>query len=311
MVDQPGTAWPATSTIGDILKREGLVEPRQRRRKRIDCGNIIAGSNAANGEWSIDFKGWFRTMDTTRCDPLTIVDTWSRYLIELHIVEPTMKGVKCAMEGVFRDYGLPSAIRSDNGAPFGAAGAGGLSRLSVWWLKLGIEPRYIPPASPQHNGRHERMHRTLKAETTRPPARCAKEQQQRFNRFRDYYNHERPHEALDQKMPGSLWRPSSRLFAGAECNPWYDADWEMRRVRKNGQMKWRSQDIFIGEAFGGEPVGLLELEKGGHLVRFLSGILVSSDQTFVSTASLRRARGSALTWKQNENSVRDAAGLNC
>jgi len=268
MRDQPDSIWPATSTIGDILKREGLIEPRERRRKRIDKGDIIAGAIEPNGEWSVDFKGWFRTLDGSRCDPLTIVDTWSRYLIELHIVKPTMKGVQSAMKGVFKDYGLPKAIRSDNGTPFGAAGAGGLSRLSVWWLKLGIEPRYIPPASPQHNGRHERMHRTLKAETSTPPARCAQEQQKRFDGFRRYYNEERPHEALAQKLPSDHWERSKRSFDGAEREPWYDADHEVRRVRSNGQIRWRGKKLFIGQAFWGEPLGLVELESGGHLVRY-------------------------------------------
>ena len=144
----------------------------------------------------------------------------------------------------------------------------GLSRLSVWFLKLGIEPRHIPPSSPQDNGRYERMHRTLKAETTRPPACSAHEQQQRFDRFCAYYNEERPHEALGQTLPADHWERSARSFTGAEREPWYDADWEVRRVRANGQMKWRMHDIFIGEAFAGEPVGLREGEDGGHLVRF-------------------------------------------
>ena len=160
-----GTAWPAASTIGDILKRADLVEPRRKRRRAIAQGEVVATARAPNEEWSIDFKGWFRTADGRRCDPLTITDQASRYLIEVRIVEPTCAGVRCAMERVFEDIGLPGAIRSDNGVPFGSTGAGGLSSLAVWWLKLGIEPRYIPPSSPQDNGRHERMHRTLKAET--------------------------------------------------------------------------------------------------------------------------------------------------
>ena len=268
VLDHPAMNWPSASTIGDILKREGLIEARQKRRKRIDKGDVIAGASAPNDEWSIDFKGWFRTLDGSRCDPLTIVDTWSRFLIELHIVEPTIKGVKRAMEGVFGEYGLPGAIRSDNGTPFGASGAGGLSRLSVWWLKLGIEPRYIPPASPEHNGRHERMHRTLKAETSRPPAHCVVEQQERFAHFRHYYNHERPHEAIGQLPPANLWFPPTRRFTGRTVEPWYDADTEVRRVRQNGQIKWRGRKLFIGEAFKCETVGLRELENGGHMVRF-------------------------------------------
>lgn len=161
----PDIDWPAASTIGDILKREGLVKGRQRRRRALDGGEIVAPACAPNEEWGIDFKGWFRTLDRTRCDPLTVTDAASRYLIEARIAEPTWAGVRCILERVFDAIGLPDAIRSDNGAPFGSVGAGGLSALSVWWLKLGIEPRYIPPSSPQDNGRHERMHRTLKAES--------------------------------------------------------------------------------------------------------------------------------------------------
>src|SRR5215813_9323153 len=133
-------------------------------------------ATAPNEEWSIDFKGWFRTADGTRCDPLTLTDAASRYLLDVRIVDPTWAGVRGAMERVFDEVGLPDAIRSDNGSPFGSTGAGGLSALSVWWLKLGIEPRYIPPSSPQDNGRHERMHRTLKAETSKPAAATPAEQ---------------------------------------------------------------------------------------------------------------------------------------
>lgn len=266
--DQRACQWPAASTIGDILKRHGRVQSKRRRRKAIATAPLIAGAERPNEEWSIDFKGWFRTIDGQRCDPLTIVDTASRYLIEVRITETTWAGVRCAMERTFDVYGLPGAIRSDNGTPFGSTGAGGLSSLSVWWLKLGIEPRYIPPASPQHNGRHERLHRTLKAETTRPPARSAGEQQSRFDAFRRYYNEERPHEALAQTPPAAHWHPSSRAYRDRVAEPWYDADHEVRKVRYDGTIKWRGRLVFIGEAFACEPVGLCEHDNGTHLVRF-------------------------------------------
>ena len=268
MAYEPHVTWPAASTIGDILKRAGLIEPHERRRKRIDRGEVIAGSEEANGEWAIDFKGWFRTRDGARCDPLTVSDSLSRYLLDARIVSPTYKGVHAALERIFSEVGLPIAIRSDNGPPFGARGAAGLSRLSVWFLKLGIEPRHIPPSSPQDNGRYERMHRTLKAETTRPPACSAHEQQQRFDRFCAYYNEERPHEALGQTLPADHWERSARSFTGAEREPWYDADWEVRRVRANGQMKWRMHDIFIGEAFAGGLEGGIWLVCRGCLCGF-------------------------------------------
>ena len=264
----PGEDWPAASTIGDILRRAGLVESRRRRRRAIAQGEIVTPASRPNAEWAIDFKGWFRTADGTRCDPLTLTDQASRYLIEVRIVEPTWAGVRCALERVFAEVGLPGAIRSDNGVPFGSSGAGGLSSLSVWWLKLGIEPHYIPPASPQDNGRHERMHRTLKAETSKPPAATATAQQVRFDQFRRHFNEERPHEALEQSTPGALWQPSTRMLPERLDEPWYDADHEVRRVRPNGEIKWRGDSVFIGEALAGEPVGIAEHENGGAIVRF-------------------------------------------
>jgi transposase InsO family protein len=285
-----GTAWPAASTIGDILKRAGLVEPQRKRRRAIAQGAVVSPAHAPNEEWSIDFKGWFRTADGRRCDPLTITDQASRFLVEVRIVDPTWAGVRCALERVFDDIGLPGAIRSDNGTPFGSSGAGGLSALSVWWLKLGIEPRYIPPSSPQDNGRHERMHRTLKAETSKPPARSAAEQQQRFDRFRRYYNEDRPHEAIGQMAPAQLWQaPARTLPAGRLGDPWYDADHEVRRVRPDGEIKWRGEPIFIGEPFAGELVGVAEHDSGGHIVRFSNRDLgvIGRDRRFLRFAPPR------------------------
>jgi transposase InsO family protein len=300
-----GAAWPATSTIGDILKRAGLVEPQRKRRRAIAQGEVVVPAHAPNEEWSIDFKGWFRTADGTRCDPLTITDRASRFLVEVRIVDPTWAGVRCTLERVFGHIGLPAAIRSDNGAPFGSSGAGGLSALSVWWLKLGIEPRYIPPSSPQDNGRHERMHRTLKAETSKPPARSAAEQQVRFDSFRRHYNEDRPHEALGQKAPAQLWQPPVRTFpAGRLEDPWYDADHEVRRVRPAGQIKWRGEELLIGEAFAGELVGLAEHDSGGHIVRFVNRDLgvIGRDRRFLRfappRARLRCATEAAVTGEQ-------------
>ena len=267
-LERPGAALPAASTIGDALRREGLAAPRHRRGKPAAQGEAIAGPHEPNGEWAMDFKGWFRTADGMRCDPLTVSDAASRYLLETRIGPPTHAGVKGALERLFERVGLPDAIRSDNGAPFGSAGAGGLSRVSVWLLKLGIEPRHIRPGSPQDNGRHERMHRTLKAETSLPPARCLAEQQARFDAFRREYNEERPHEALGQSTPASRWRPPLRRMPERVEEPWYDADHEVRRVRSSGEIRWRNGFVFVGEALAGEPVGLIEHERGGRVVRF-------------------------------------------
>ena len=263
-----GTDWPAASTIGDILDRAGLVEKTRRRRSRLDPPRRVIAAEAANEEWAADFKGWFRTRDQQRIDPLTITDSATRFLIETRIAPQTVEGAQAVFTRAFEAYGLPQAIRCDNGAPFGSQGAGGLTRLSAWWLRLGIEPHFIRPASPQENGRHERMHRTLKAQTTRPPANDAEEQQARFDAFRRHYNEERPHEALGQTPPAEHYRPSPRAMPERLEDPWYDAFHQVRRVRDKGDIKWRGERAFIGEALVGELVGLAELENGDHVVRF-------------------------------------------
>ena len=301
----PGEAWPAASTIGDILKREGLVEAKRVSRRPIAQGEIVVPARVANEEWAIDFKGWFRTADGERCDPLTITDQASRYLVAVRIVDPTSQAVKELCERVFCEAGLPLAIRSDNGTPFGSSGAGGLSRLSIWFLKLGIEPRYIPPASPQDNGRHERMHRTLKAETAHPPAQRWEQQQVRFNIFRGHYNEERPHEALGQTTPASHWQPSPRAMPRRIEAPWYDAEHQVRRVRPDGTIKWHGEHLFIGEALAGEPVGLIEHASGGHIVRFCRrdlGMVTRCHRRFLRfappRARLRAAPETAVTAEQ-------------
>lgn len=266
--DAPEIAWPAASTIGAILKRAGLVSPVKRRRRPLDQRRPCTPVTGPNDEWSTDFKGWFRTRDQRRIDPLTVADSHSRFLIELRIVAPTMEGVRPCFERAFREYGLPLAIRCDNGSPFGSRGPAGLTKLSAWWLKLGITPHFIHPASPQENGRHERMHRTLKAQTSVPPAANASEQQARFDLFRRHYNEERPHEALDQRPPAEAYTPSARSMPSGEEDPWYDADHQLRRVRSNGEIKWRGQFVFISEALIDELVGIAPLETGDYAVRF-------------------------------------------
>jgi transposase InsO family protein len=266
--EAPEIAWPAASTIGTILKHAGLVLPVKRRRRPLDQRRPCTSVTRANDEWSTDFKGWFRTRDQRRIDPLTVVDSHSRFLIELRIVAPTIEGVRPCFERAFREHGLPLAIRCDNGSPFGSRGPGGLTRLSAWWLKLGIVPHFIHPASPQENGRHERMHRTLKAQTSTPPAKNAPEQQARFDVFRRHYNQERPHEALGQRPPATAYAPSLRVMPPRAGDPWYDADHQARRVRCNGEIKWKGEFVFIGEALVGELVGVAERETGDHVVRF-------------------------------------------
>jgi transposase InsO family protein len=280
IAEQPHVTWPACSTMGDILNQAGLVTAVRRERRPIAQGEIAPAGLAPNAEWATDFKGWFRIGNGRRCDPLTVTDTASRYLIATRIVAPTTAGVKSAFERVFECYGLPDAIRSDNGSPFGSTGAGGLSRLSVWFLKLGIEPCHIRPGSPQENGRHERMHRTMKAQTAVTPAATMAEQQARFDAFRTHYNRERPHEALDQTPPAAHWQPSFRAMPVRIDEPWYDADHEVRRANHKGCIKWRGEYIFIGEALARETIGITEIEDGRHLVRFCRRDLGVIDRDF-------------------------------
>src|SRR5205085_4008718 len=239
----PEVCWPAASTIGDILKKANLIEPTKRHRRPIDQQRPFAAVTAANDEWNTDFKGWFRTRDHARIDPLTVTDSHSRFLIDIRIVPPTIEAARPVFAAAFCRYGLPRSIRCDNGSPFGSRGAGGLTRLSAWWLKLGIEPHFIRPASPQENSRHERMHRTLKAQTSRPPAANAAEQQGRFDTFRRHYNEERPHEALGQRPPHEVYTPSRREMPDRVEEPWYDADHQVRRVRSSGEIMWKGERV--------------------------------------------------------------------
>ena len=219
--------------------------------------------------WCADFKGHFRTRDGARCDPLTISDGYSRYLIDCHLVARlTTLAVRERFLRAFAEHGMPEAIHTDNGVPFAGSGVAGLSRLTVEWVKAGITLERSRPGHPQDNGRHERMHRTLKAETASPPATDRVEQQRRFDRFRAEYNCERPHQALGQLTPAALYQPSARRWPARLEDPWYDADHQVRRVRREGAIKWKGRAVFISEALSGELLGIRELPWGDYLVRF-------------------------------------------
>ena len=265
----PRRVWPAASTMGDVLRREGLSQPRRRTRYVVPLTQPLAAAAAPNDVWTADFKGWFRTGDGTRCDPLTITDACSRLVFCCRIVSPTDLGVRPWFERTFREYGLPRALRTDNGPPFATPGPGQLSQLAVWWLKLGIQLDRIDPGHPEQNGRHERFHLTLQEETTTPPARTSRQQQARFDRLRREFNTERPHEALGQQPPNRVHVASSRPYPTRLEDPWYDATHEVRRVRHNGEIKWRGELVFISAAVRREVLGIAETERGDWIVRFM------------------------------------------
>ena len=258
----PGIHWPCPSTIAGVLHRAGLTISRKKRHRTPAYTEPFAACDGPNAVWCVDFKGWFRTLDGSRCDPLTLSDAHSRYLLRLQVVPDTKDvSVRAVMEAAFREYGLPEAIRSDNGTPFASRGIGGLSRLSVWWLKLGIVAERIEPAHPEQNGRHERMHLTLKGETANPPARTLRAQQGRFDAFRREFNDSRPHEALDQRYPRELYSTSPRPYPDRPTVE-YGCGMEVRNVKGNGVLNWRGQVVFLGEALARERVGLAEVCEG-------------------------------------------------
>lgn len=262
-----GPTWPAASTIGALLQRHGLtVPPRRRMHATPSRGSTAAGPNDV---WAADFKGWFRTGDGRRCDPLTISDVFSRYLLRCQVVAGVADPlVRPRFEATFREYGLPRAIRTDNGPPFASLGAGGLSRLAVGWIRLGIRPERIAPGHPEQNAQHERLHRTLKEETAQPPQRTGRAQQRAFDHFRLIYNHERPHEALDQRPPATVYQSSPRPFPDRLPELAYPAAAVVRRALPNGEIRWRGRRVYISHALAGECVGLEAITDGQWRVCF-------------------------------------------
>lgn len=261
-------AWPAVSTRGRILGVHGMVTRRRLRRRASPWFQPFLGADHPNSVWCADFKGWIRTGDRTRCDPLTVTDACTRVLLCCDILTRTdYEHVRAVFERVFREFGLPLAIRIDNGPPFASLGAAGLSRLSVWWIKLGIMPERIRPGHPEQNGRHERFHRTLKQETMTPPQANPQAQQEACDRFRYVYNNERPHEALGQVPPARLYVSSPRPYLECPGDIEYPPLTQVRRVRSNGEIKWRGELVYISQALIGELVGITE-DKDGYLVHF-------------------------------------------
>jgi len=264
----PEAAWPVPSTAGEILKREGLVQPRRRRHRVPPTLGGLTVAERPNHVWATDHKGWFRLGNGERCEPLTIGDGYARYLLGLTAGDSTRGGeARAEFERSFEENGLPEIMRSDNGSPFASPGVTGLTRLSAWWAKLGIRHERTAPGKPQQNGRQERFHLTL-LEAIEPPAADRAAQAARFAEFRAYYNHERPHEALGQTPPARRYQPSPRPLPKRLPEPEYPREADVRRVRSNGEIKWAGDFLFVSEVLVGEWVAIEEHETGELRMRF-------------------------------------------
>jgi transposase InsO family protein len=265
----PKIVWPAASTVGELLHRRGLIVPRRRSRRCPVYAQPFAGCESPNAVWSADMKGWFVTRDGSRCEPFTLSDNYSRYLLRCQLVpRADHEHIKPLIEAAFREYGLPLALRTDNGVPFATTTVGGLSRLSIWLYHLGVAPERIAPGRPAQNGRHERMHRTLKAETANPPQPTRRAQQQAFDRFRQEYNQHRPHEAVDQKTPASLYQSSPRPYPARLPELSYPDHYVLRKVRGQGEFKWRSHQLYLSETLAGETVGFDKTDDHRWVIYF-------------------------------------------
>ena len=276
---RPELPLPAASTAGEILKRHGLIEPRKRRIPHRHPGQPYVEMREPNDVWTADFKGEFLTGDHRYCYPLTIADGSSRYLIVCRGQRSVAyRGARAGFEAAFRAFGLPLQILTDNGTPFASCAIGGLSRLSAWWIKLGIQPVRIEPGRPQQNGRHERMHRTLKAEVTHPPAANLGAQQRMLERFRRCYNEERPHRALDGKVPAACYRASTRAYPTRCPEITYPGHFHTPKVSSNGCVSWRGKFIFVSQVLCGERLGFEAVDDGIWSIHFGPVLLARFDE---------------------------------
>lgn len=260
---QRDVAWPAVSTVAAILKRHGLVQGRRRRRREGHPGPPEGEPERVNEVWGMDFKGQFRTRNGVYCYPFTVTDLRSRYLLGCDgYLSTEGEGPRKSLERIFREHGLPEAMRSDNGAPFASTGIARLTRLGVWLVSLGVTRQLIEPGRPDQNGKHERMHRTLKDRTTRPPAANLKRQQAVFDEFQREFNEERPHEALGMKRPAEVYVPSRRPYPERIPAVEYPGHFEVRRVSRNGGVRWNGKWLNVGHALIEENVGFEEVNDG-------------------------------------------------
>ena len=259
----PDWPLPGRTATSDLLKRRGLIRRKTSRRLVGHPGKPSSLIVAPNHVWCADFKGQFRMGNGRYCYPLTVTDGFSRFLLGCHGLQSTaVAGAKPVFQRLFEEYGLPQYIRTDNGVPFATNTLARLSRLSAWWVRLGVLPQLIEPGNPQQNGRHERMHRTLKAEVTRPPAHAMRSQQQRFDGFRKEFNHDRPHEALEQRTPAEIYTASTRPMPRKIPPLDYPDRYEVRYVSANGGIRWNSSWVNLSTTCVGEYVGLEEIDDG-------------------------------------------------
>lgn len=275
----PDLVWPTRSTVNAVLDRHGLLHKQRRRRGTTHPGAAPLDTTAANQVWPADFKGQFKTGDGRYCYPLTVTDHFSRALLLCRALPSTRTAeAQPAFQRLFREIGLPDAIRTDNGSPFASTGLHGLAPLNVWWMRLGIVHQRIPPGRPQANGTHERMHRELKRETTMPAAATARAQQRRFDAFRRRYNEERPHEALGDQPPATHWTPSTRAYPARLAPPEYPAHLHVRRVRSGGTIKFRGRVPFLSEVLEGDDVALDEVTDGVWNIVYYHTVLGRFDE---------------------------------
>ena len=272
--------WPAPSTVCDLLSRQGLVRHPKRRRKRLEHpGAPAIHTEAPNDLWTADFKGEFHTGDGIYCYPLTIADLHARYLLACHGRTTTRTSAAWPIfEWAFREYGLPRAIRTDNGTPFATISIRGLSKLNVWWMKLGIQHQRITPATPSENGAHERMHRTLKRRAIRPARATLGAQQRAFNAFRAEYNEVRPHEALGMETPASVYTPSPRSYPERIPEPEYPGHFTVKGITTGGTFRFGNRVLYLANALTGERVGLDEVDDGIWHIYFTSVLIATLDE---------------------------------
>jgi transposase InsO family protein len=275
----PDVPWPAPSTAGDLLMRNGLVKRRRRRRPHLHPGVVAPVTHAPNDLWTADFKGHFRTRDGIYCYPLTIADLHTRYLLTCQGLLTTKGvGVRASFEQAFRTYGLPRAIRTDNGVPFATTGIHGLSQLNVWWMRLGIQHQRSRPATPQDNAAHERMHKTLKRGACRPPRGSLAAQQHAFNTFRREYNDERPHQHLSGRAPGDRYRCSLRPYPAQLPPLEYPGHFLVKRVTNAGTFRFKHRLLFIANALKQHHIGLEEVDNGIWSIYFNRVLLARLDE---------------------------------